>query len=128
MARRRKEERRASSASRGMVKHLSLSRLNHGQPRVQAHPEIVQGATEFHDQIADAFFPQADAVFDDATTLDTTIDMLDPQSTLVQRLVRHVLRPRELLPQIEINSTVLGCARPWILAAIFGVSPRAKCS
>jgi hypothetical protein len=42
----------------------------------------VQGTTEFHDEIADAFFPQADAVFDDATTLDTTIDMLDTQSTL----------------------------------------------
>jgi len=57
----------------------------------------VQGTTEFHDQIADAFFPQADAVFHDATPLDTTIDMLDPQSTLVERLVRPLLRPRELL-------------------------------
>ena len=28
----------------------------------------------------------------------------DPQPTLVERLVRHVLLPRELLPQIEINS------------------------
>jgi hypothetical protein len=57
----------------------------------------VQGTAEFHHQIADAFFPQADAVFDDATTLDTTIDMLDPQPTLVQRLVRPLLLPRELL-------------------------------
>jgi hypothetical protein len=30
--------------------------------------------------------------------------MVDPQPTLVERLVRHVLLPRELLPQIEINS------------------------
>src|SRR5215510_12059018 len=28
--------------------YLSLSRLNHGQPGVQAHPEIVQGTAELH--------------------------------------------------------------------------------
>jgi hypothetical protein len=44
---------------------LSLSRLNHWLPRAQAHPEVVQGTAEFHDQIADAFFPQADPIFDD---------------------------------------------------------------
>ena len=77
--------------------YLSLSRLNHGLPRSQAHPEVVQGTTEFHDQIADAFFPQADVVFDDATALDTAIDMVEPQPTLVKGLVRHVLLPRELL-------------------------------
>ena len=76
---------------------VSLSRLNHWLPRGQAHPEVVQGTTEFHDQIADAFFPQADAVFDDATTLDTTLDMLDPQPPLVERLIRPLLRRRELL-------------------------------
>jgi hypothetical protein len=32
------------------------------------------------------------------------MDMVDPQPTLVELLVRHVLHPRELLPQIEINS------------------------
>jgi hypothetical protein len=31
--------------------------------------------------------------------------MVDPQPTLVECLVRHVLLPRKLLPQIEINST-----------------------
>ena len=76
---------------------MSLSRLNHWLPRGQAHPEVVQGTTEFHDQITDTFFPQADAVFDDATALDTAVDMLDPQPTLVELLVRHVLLPRELL-------------------------------
>jgi hypothetical protein len=30
--------------------------------------------------------------------------MVDPQPTLVALLVRHVLLPRELLPQIAINS------------------------
>jgi len=29
--------------------------------------------------------------------------MVDPQPTLVELLVRHVLLRRELLPQIEIN-------------------------
>jgi hypothetical protein len=32
--------------------------------------------------------------------------MVDPQPTPVELLVRHVLLPRELLPQIEINSYV----------------------
>ena len=32
------------------------------------------------------------------------MDMVDPQPTLVEFLVRHVLLPRELLPQIAINS------------------------
>jgi protein-S-isoprenylcysteine O-methyltransferase Ste14 len=57
----------------------------------------VQGTTEFHDQIADAFFPQTDVVFDDATARDTAMDMVDPQPTLVKCLVRHVLLSRELL-------------------------------
>ena len=59
-------------------KQLSLSRLNHRLPRSQAHSEVVQSTTEFHDEITDALFPQADAVFDDATTLDTAVDVLDP--------------------------------------------------
>jgi hypothetical protein len=57
----------------------------------------VEGTAEFHHQIADTFFPQADAVFDDATPLDTAVDMFDPQPTLVQRLVRPLLLQRELL-------------------------------
>ena len=60
-------------------------------------PEVVQGTTEFHHQIADAFFTQADAVFDDATTLDTAVDMLDAQPTVMQRLVGHMLLPCQLL-------------------------------
>src|SRR2546423_9464269 len=75
---------------------MSLSRLNHRLPGCEAHPEVVQGTAEFHHEIADALLPQADPVFDDATPLDTTIDMLDPQPTREQRLVRHVLLPREL--------------------------------
>ena len=80
-----------------MYEHLSLSRLNHWLPRGQTHPEVVQGTTEFHHQIADTRLPQTDPVFDDATALDTTVDMLDPQPALGERLIRHVLLPRQLL-------------------------------
>jgi len=69
------------------VELLSLSRLNHWLPRIQAHPEVVQGTTEFHHQIADARLPQADPVFHNATTFDAAVDMLDPQPPLVERLV-----------------------------------------
>src|SRR5215471_288838 len=55
---------------------LSLSRLNHWLPWGQAHPEVVQSTTEFHDQIADAFFPQTNAVFDDATPFHTAIELV----------------------------------------------------
>ena len=44
----------------------------------------MQGTAEFHHQITDALFPQTDAVFDDATTLDTAVDMLDPQPAAMQ--------------------------------------------
>jgi hypothetical protein len=85
---------------------LSLSRLNHWLPRSQTRPEVVQSAAEFHHQIANAFFPQADAVFDDATTLDTAVNMIDPEPTLVERLVGPLLLSRERLPQIGINPKV----------------------
>ena len=71
---------------------LSLSRLNHWLPRCQADPEVMQGTADFHYDIPDALLPQADAVFDDATTLDTAVDMLDPQSAGVERLVGSLLR------------------------------------
>src|SRR4051794_330473 len=57
---------------------LSLSRLNHGLPRSQADPEVMQGTADFHHDIPDALLPQADAVFDDTATLDAAVDMLDP--------------------------------------------------
>ena len=44
----------------------------------QTHPEIMQGAAEFHHQVTDALLPQANPVFHDATALDATVDMLDP--------------------------------------------------
>jgi hypothetical protein len=57
----------------------------------------MQGTAEFHHQITDPLRPQADAVLHDTATLDTAVDMLNPQPALVQRLVRPLLRQRELL-------------------------------
>jgi hypothetical protein len=75
---------------------VSLSRLNHGQPGVQAHPEIVQGTVEFHHEIADALLPQPDPVLHHATTLHTAVDMLNPQSAVVERLVGPLLLQGQL--------------------------------
>ena len=79
------------------ILHLSLSRLNHWLPRGQAHPEVVQGTAQFHHQITDAFFPQADAVFHNATALHATVDMLDASPAMVQGLVGTCLLPCQLL-------------------------------
>jgi hypothetical protein len=51
----------------------------------------MQGTAEFHYEIADAVLPQPDPVFDDAAALDATVDMLDPQPTVVQGLVGPLL-------------------------------------
>jgi hypothetical protein len=53
--------------------------------------------SEVPHQSADAHLPEAAVVLDAATTLDTALDRLDPQSTLVELLVRHGLLPREFL-------------------------------
>jgi hypothetical protein len=57
----------------------------------------MQGTAEFHHEIADTVLPQPDPVFDDATTLDAAVDMLDPQPTVVQGLVGQFLLQRQLL-------------------------------
>jgi hypothetical protein len=57
----------------------------------------MQGTAEFHHEIADAVLPQPHPVFDDPTALDAAVDMLDPQPTLVQRLIGQLLLQRELL-------------------------------
>ena len=62
---------------------LSLSRLNHWLPRAQTNTEVMQGTTDFHHEVADALLPQAESVFDDAATLDTAVDMLDPEPAIV---------------------------------------------
>ena len=45
------------------------------------------------------------------------MDMVDPQPTLVELLVSHVLLPREFLPQIEINSdpSETATVRLWVV-------------
>jgi hypothetical protein len=65
-----------------------------------------EGTAEVPHQIAAAYRPEAASVFDAATALGTTLDIVDPQPTLMALLVRHVRLPRALLPQIEINSTL----------------------
>src|SRR5260370_41701183 len=70
---------------------LSLSRLSHRLPRCEAHPEIMQGTADFHHEIADAVLPQPDPVFHNTTALDAPVDMLDPQPTVMQRLVGQLL-------------------------------------
>ena len=75
---------------------LSLSRLNHRLPRGQTHPEIMQGTAEFHHQITNSLLPQADAVFHDATPLDTAVDVLDPEPPLVECLVGPLLLQGQL--------------------------------
>jgi hypothetical protein len=76
---------------------MNLSRLNHRLPQGQTHPEVVEGAAEFYHQITDASLPQADAVFDNAAALDTTVHMLDPQPAVVQGLVGELLLQRQFL-------------------------------
>jgi len=67
-----------------LQRQLSLSRLDHRLPWPQAHPEIMQCAADFHHQISDALLPQPNPIFDDATALDTTIDMLNPKTAVMQ--------------------------------------------
>src|SRR5262249_27738951 len=64
------------------------------------------GTAEVPHPIGAAHLPEAAAVFDAATALDTAMDRVDPQPTLVELLVSHVLPPREFLPQIGINSSL----------------------
>ena len=56
----------------------------------------MQGTAEFHHEIPDARLPQADAVFHNATALDTAVDMLNPQPPLVERLVGELLLQGQL--------------------------------
>ena len=57
----------------------------------------MQATADFHHEIADTRLPQADPVLHDPTVLDTAVDMLDPQPTLVQGLVGPLLLPCQFL-------------------------------
>ena len=76
---------------------VSLSRLHHWLPGRKAYPEVIERTAEFHREITDAHLPQPDPVFHDAAALDTTVDMLDPQPTVVQGLVGPLLLQGEIL-------------------------------
>jgi hypothetical protein len=56
----------------------------------------MQSTTDLHHQIADALLPQTNPVFHDATTLHTAVDMLNPQSAVVERLVGPLLLQGEI--------------------------------
>jgi hypothetical protein len=92
----------APGATHASAAHLSLSRLNHGLPRTEDEPGMIEGTAEVPHPSAAAHLPEAASVFNAATAFDTATDMVDPQPTLVELLVRHVLLPRALLPQIGI--------------------------
>ena len=53
---------------------------------------MVQRPAQFDHESPDTFFPQAEAVLDDATMLDTAIDVLDAQAALVQGLIPRIIK------------------------------------
>jgi len=57
----------------------------------------VEGTTDFHHEIADALFPEAEPVFDNATALHAAVDMLDPEPAMVEGLVGPLLLSCQLL-------------------------------
>ena len=57
----------------------------------------MERTAEFHHNIPDPFLPEADPVFDNATALDTPVDMLNASPASVQSLVGELLLPRQLL-------------------------------
>ena len=71
----------------------------------EAEPGMMQGTADVPHQSADVHLPEAAAVCDAATALDTARDMAAPQPTLVELLGSYVLLTRESLPQIGINSS-----------------------
>jgi hypothetical protein len=75
---------------------VSLSRLNHRLPGRETHPDVVQGTTDGHHEIADTLLPQTDPVFAEAPALHTAIHLLDPPP-VGERLMRRVLLQRQLL-------------------------------
>ena len=51
----------------------------------------MERTADFHHNIPDPFLPEADPVFDNATALDTPVDLLKAQSARVPGLVGQVL-------------------------------------
>ena len=55
----------------------------------------MQGTADFHDPIADARFPQATRLVDDAAALDAAVDVLDAYPATREAPIRGFLRARE---------------------------------
>ncbi len=72
----------------------------------------MQSTADFPSDITNALLPQADPVFDDATTLDTAVDMLDPQSTIVEHLVGFALAHAEQPSLDHLNGVGLQVRTP----------------
>jgi hypothetical protein len=93
-----------TSTTRSVSTTVEFISIKSSAAKGEDEPGIRQGTVDVPYQIADAHLPEAVSVFDAATALDTAMHRADPQLTMVELLVRHVLLPRECLPQIEINS------------------------
>jgi hypothetical protein len=55
----------------------------------------MQRTADFHDPIADAHFPQAARIMDDAAALDAAVDVLDTYPAACDTPIRRFLRPRQ---------------------------------
>ncbi len=55
----------------------------------------MEGAADFHDQIAEPRLPQAAGVVDNATARDAAVDVLDTDTAPGDAPMRRFLRPRE---------------------------------
>src|SRR4051794_39085459 len=81
----------------------------HGRPRVR---DLAVELPDFPSDITNALLPQADPVFDDATTFDTAVDMLNPQSTIVEHLVGFALAHAEQPSLDHLNGVGLQVRTP----------------
>lgn len=57
----------------------------------------MQRTANFHHHVADTVPPKPDPIFDHTAALDTTVDMLNPKTTLMQGLVYSLLFRRQQL-------------------------------
>jgi hypothetical protein len=73
----------------------SSSRLNHRLPWRQTYAKVMQPTADFHDPITDTRLPQAAGVVDNATALDTTVDVLNAHATAGDPPIRGFLGARE---------------------------------
>lgn len=56
------------------------------------HPQVMQGAGYFHDQIDEACFGVAKLVFDDATTFQTSDGVFDDNANTRQQTIQGLIQ------------------------------------